>query len=115
MHMENGECIKKRHRGKKDPKCPLWYLREAISFSLPFLSDLVLLIVMVQLTKDQRVWVCTGMARIDNAHQVKWPWADHWPGAPAPAVKNIAFHNALVPLMEHMFSSRCQAKIQQTS
>ncbi len=44
---------------------------------------------MVQLTKDQRVWVCTEMVRINNAHQVRRSWVDHWPGIPAPAVKNI--------------------------
>ena len=65
------------------------YLREKFFFSFPFLSDSVLPTVMVQLTKEQRVWVCTEMARIDNAHQVRRSWADQWPGVPAPAVKNI--------------------------
>ena len=44
---------------------------------------------MVQLAKDQRVWVCEEMARIDNAHEVRWSWPNRWPGVQASTVRTI--------------------------
>ena len=33
---------------------------------------------MVQLHKDERVWVCFEMARVQNAHAVQRLWPNRW-------------------------------------
>ena len=35
---------------------------------------------MVQLNKDEHVWVCFEMARLQNAYTVQRLWPDCWPG-----------------------------------
>ena len=35
---------------------------------------------MVQLNKDERVWVCFEMARVQNAHEVQTLRPNRWPG-----------------------------------
>ena len=34
---------------------------------------------MVQLNKDERVWVCSEMARVQTAHAVQRLWPNRWP------------------------------------
>ena len=34
---------------------------------------------MVQMNKDERVWVCFEMVRVQTAHEVKRLWPDGWP------------------------------------
>ena len=41
---------------------------------------------MVQLNKDERVWVCFEMARVQNAHAVQRLWPNCWP------VKKSSYH-----------------------
>ena len=33
---------------------------------------------MVQMNKDERVWVCFEMARVQNAHAVQRLWPNRW-------------------------------------
>ena len=44
---------------------------------------------MVQLTTDQRVWVCLEMARVNNALQVRRLWANQFPGVQPPTARTI--------------------------
>ena len=44
---------------------------------------------MVQLNKDERVWVCFEMARVQNAHAVQRLWPNCWPGRSVPTIHEI--------------------------
>ena len=44
---------------------------------------------MVQLTQDQRIWVCIEMARLGNAKAVQRSWLNRWPGINAPTARTI--------------------------
>ena len=44
---------------------------------------------MVQLTQDQRIWVCIEMARLGNAKAVQRSWLNRWPGINAPTARMI--------------------------
>ena len=41
---------------------------------------------MVQLNKDERVWVCFEMVRVQNAHAVQRLWPNCWPGRRVPTI-----------------------------
>ena len=44
---------------------------------------------MVQLNKDERVWVYFEMARVQNAHAVQILWPNCWPGRRVPTIHEI--------------------------
>ena len=44
---------------------------------------------MVQLNKDECVWVCFEMARVQNAHAVQRLWPNCWPGRRVPTIHAI--------------------------
>ena len=44
---------------------------------------------MVQLNKDERVWVCFEMARVQNAHAVQRLWPNRWSVRRVPAIHAI--------------------------
>ena len=44
---------------------------------------------MVQRNKDERVWVCFEMARVQNAHAVQRLWPNCWPGRRVPTTHAI--------------------------
>ena len=44
---------------------------------------------MVQLNKDERVWVCFEMARVQNAYAVQRLWPICWPGRRVPTIHAI--------------------------
>ena len=44
---------------------------------------------MVQLHKNERVWVCFEMARVQNTHAVQRLWANCWPGRRVPTIHAI--------------------------
>ena len=44
---------------------------------------------MVQLNKDNRVWVCSEIPRVQNAHAVPRLWPDRWPGRRLPTIHAI--------------------------
>ena len=44
---------------------------------------------MVQLNKDERVWICFEMARVQNAHTVQRLGPHCWPGRRAPTIHAI--------------------------
>ena len=44
---------------------------------------------MVQLNKDERVWVCFEMARVQNAYAVQRLWPNRWPVRRVPAIYAI--------------------------
>ena len=46
---------------------------------------------MVQLNKDERVWVCFEMARVQNAHAVQRLWPNSWPGRRAPVLPSMQY------------------------
>ena len=48
---------------------------------------------MVQLNKDEPVWVCFEMARVQNAHAVQRLWPNHWSGRRVPAKHAILKNN----------------------
>ena len=39
--------------------------------------------------KDERVWVCFEMARLQNAHAVQRLWPNRWPGRRVPTIHAI--------------------------
>ena len=47
---------------------------------------------MVQLNKDERVWVCFEMARVQNAHAVQRLWPNCWPSRKVPTIHAILNH-----------------------
>ena len=44
---------------------------------------------MVQLNKDERVWGCFEMARVQTAHAVQRQWPNRWPVRRLPAIHAI--------------------------
>ena len=44
---------------------------------------------MVQLNKDERLWVCFEIARVQNAHAVQRLWPNCWPGRRVPTIHAI--------------------------
>ena len=44
---------------------------------------------MVQLNKDEHVWVCFEMARVQNAHTVQSLWSNRWPDRRVPTILAI--------------------------
>ena len=44
---------------------------------------------MVQLNKDEHVWVCFEMVRVENAHAVQRLWLNCWPGRRIPTIHAI--------------------------
>ena len=44
---------------------------------------------MVQLNKDELVWVCFEMARVQNAHAVQRLRPNCWPGKSVPTIHKI--------------------------
>ena len=44
---------------------------------------------MVQLNKDEHVWVCFEMARVQNAHAVQKLWPNCWAGRRVPTIDAI--------------------------
>ena len=44
---------------------------------------------MVQINKDERVWVCFDMARVQNAHAVQRLWPNRWTGKRVPTIHAI--------------------------
>ena len=44
---------------------------------------------MVQLSKQQRVWLCLEFARVGNAAEVQRRWPMHFPQRPAPSLPAI--------------------------
>jgi len=45
--------------------------------------------IMVQLTKEQRVWICLEFARVNNAAEVQRRWPIHFPGRAPPSLTAI--------------------------
>ena len=44
---------------------------------------------MVKGNKDELVWVCFEMVRVQNAHAVQRLWPNCWPGRRVPAIHVI--------------------------
>ena len=44
---------------------------------------------MVQLNKDEHVWVCFEMVRVQNAYAVQRLWPNCWPGRRVPTIHAI--------------------------
>ena len=44
---------------------------------------------MVQINKDERVWVCFEIARVQTAHAVQRLWPNHWPVRRVPTIHVI--------------------------
>ena len=44
---------------------------------------------MVQLNKDEHVWVCFEIARVQNAHAVQRLWSNLWPGKILPKIHAV--------------------------
>ena len=44
---------------------------------------------MVQVNKDERVWVCFELARVQTVHAVKRLWPNRWPVRRVPTILTI--------------------------